>query len=187
MSEIKKNWALIVGLLLPILMVGVFYVVPYITGIFVAPPQYDFLYSSKDYSYGDAVLIKDFKIMNDFLIVKIKNSYNHPQKIPSIYRFEVKTMRSYPIHFTDLDELLPHEQKEFILKGISIKEFNQSTTAPDGYEIKKPDNFNFLGGLFFSQQNSFLFAISKNGRVIPIKKTLRTSYYSTNFLGWLIP
>lgn len=187
MSGIKKNWALIVGLLLPILMVGVFYAVPYITSIFVANPQYDFLYSNNDYSYGDNASIKDLKVVNNFLVLKIKNPSGRPQKIPSIYRCDVKTMTSHQINFTDLDELKPYEKKEFILKEIPVKELNQSTIAPDGYELKKPDNFSFMGGLFFSERNKALFALSKNGRVIPIKTSLHASYYSTHFLGWLIP
>ncbi len=68
---------------------------------------------------------------------------------------------------------------------------NNSTTAPDGYQIQVPTSYSGLNTMFFDNSNKkALYVLSKDGYRILVKSPiLDTNYYGQQpqFLGWIIP
>jgi hypothetical protein len=185
-NAFKKNPALFIGLALPLLMILLFAGIPFIASFMVPAPEYNFLYSINNYNPDGKLRVEDGK-----LIFKVSNSWAQPREAPEIYLADVHSEKSTKLNFAlspGEDSRIPaNTSRDFIIEGITLKRLDNSTKAPDGYQISTGTNDNFFSLVFFfggDRRNSL--SLRKSGRHIEFPTTTQ-GYYSIRFEGWIIP
>lgn len=181
-----KNPALFIGLALPVAMILIFAGIPFIRSFMVPDPQFNFIYSINNYEPNGKLKVVDGK-----LVLQVYNSWNEPREPQqTIYQVDVRSKKNTKLNFLpSKDEVTlipPHEKREFILEGVSLKALDKSNISPDGYEILTGNNDNIFSLIFFFGDNrrNYL-SIKKSGRIdnFPISN----QGYSGKFEGWIIP
>lgn len=185
-NALKKNPALYIGLGLPILMMLIFTGIPFIASFLVAPPKYNFIYSSRSYRSHETLRVDSGK-----LTVDIYNEFDKPWPAPNLdlYLVDVHAKRvtklKYGVSNPEALMIPPHETRSFIVDGITLKSLDVSVEAPDGYKVTS--NYNdFSFPFFFGGNRRDYLTLSKSGRVDRIP-TRDEGAWSVSFEGWVIP
>jgi len=157
--------------------------IPFIASFTVNPPQYNFVYSSKDYQINEKLGVKDGK-----LVLSFYNKSSASLEAPSLYLFDVHskgvTKLNYDLSKGETLFVKPHQSRSFRVEGISLKALDRSKIAPDGYQLMKGENNYVLGALFGGSGRDFV-SISKLGRVEKFPSPPE-EYWSLEFEGWII-
>lgn len=185
-NAFKKNPALFIGLMLPLLMILLFAGIPFISSLTVSAPEYNFIYTINNYNPDGKLRVEDGK-----LIFRVHNTWTQAREAPEIFYADVHSKKITRLNFhlaQGEDSLIPpNKSRDFIIEGISLKKLDTSTIAPDGYRIITAPHDNFFSLLFFfgnDRRNSL--SLSKSSRRVEIP-TANQGYYSPRFEGWIIP
>ncbi|MBA3813641.1 MAG: hypothetical protein H0X26_04000 [Alphaproteobacteria bacterium] len=185
-NAFKKNPALFMGLILPLLMILLFSGVPFFASFMVASPEYNFIYSVNNYNPEGKL-----RVDNGKLVVQVSNFWSQPKEAPEIYLVDVHSNKTTKLNFSLLsgeDSRIPvNKTRDLIIEGVTLKGLDTSNIAPDGYQIRTGANDNFFSLLFFfggDRRNSI--SLSKSGRSVKIP-TATQGYNSIRFEGWIIP
>lgn len=185
-AAIKKNPALSIGLIIPLLMLILLGGFPFVATLFVSGPEYNIIYSVRNYQTDGKLGVVDGKLQ-----LQVYNRNNTPIDVPAIYLLDVKTGISTLLNspFTHKEEstVPAHETRTIVFNEVPLKQLDKSFTAPDGYKVMtEGDNTLFLFPLFFGGHNSNTMSISKLGRVEKFQLSVET-YRGAKFEGWVIP
>lgn len=197
MRFVRENPALAAGIGLPVLLVIFFTLATLIPQWTVAPPEYDVIFSIRDYGCisGDAKAnfeVFDGRIKAKYIYVtKEQNNYANCSDNERIYRFDAKNMvsREITVKLPGKQENSPNWQ-DFEVAELKDLQIDNNPVAPDGYKFTGTGDY-YYGGLFpfYGSSSSKGMSISKNGRAISISPINRERYYSynnINLLGWVI-
>jgi len=196
-SFLRENPTIAFGLGLPLLLVVVFLLISGIPALFVAPPQYDVLYATEYYNYGNGVQIS---VIDQRVQVIYQGSYQGAQR-PRIWRYNPETGAMKEIAFMlppglvppapgvatpeALSQITPIEVPD--LEGLTI---DSSSIAPDSYEFNTGQNGysgDVFTGLFYSSRYRNQAVITKQGRSIRLPNVDGGYYsYNTHFIGWVV-
>ncbi len=200
---IKNNALLVIGVVIPLVLMGMFVIAKSLPGMMVDPPQYDFIYS--DQKYDDRSKVK-FNVVNGRLQAKAyaypSNSYPNT---PKLYYFDAKAKTSKEIEFEipsddDVDFGEPPEggwnysnvTKHTVSLGeITIPEvenlkLNTKQTSPDGYKLRDKNNYSSNPFNWFVGRRNRGCYIEKEGIKVRVPVDIY-SCYNVKFLGWVIP
>lgn len=196
---IKKNFAILLAFLLPILLIVIVALSTYLPSLFLST-HYNFIYAScpdgtsrypyncdnYDYNYLQK-LQKHFSVVNNKLVVvPIDPSQDlNENKIPDIK--ENYTLRIF------LHDTQKNESHEITLEEAQTLTLNSLLTSPDGVTVS--NNYSYNGDDFFfpfgGRSSSYGYYLNKGNshRKLNLINNNDRYYYQNNFqfLGWVLP
>ena len=186
---IKENLVLVIGLVLPLLLIVLFFVATVIPKSLGTPPQYEMLFTTTKYDYQNKPeYILDFNVKNQQLMVKAKKydekNYNNMSRLLMVYDGKTETVREIKIDvskFSDGNEVLLEETKSMSIDTAAV--------SPDGYMLEGPNygGSGLMGGLFGGGYRNGGYRLKKGsvGYKVP---TMQPDYYynQVQFVGWVI-
>lgn len=187
-NSFKKNPALYIGLALPLLMIVVLAGIPFIYSFVVPAPQYNFIYSiNNNYPPNEKL-----KVVNGKLVLQAHNDWDQSKEPRGmIYLIDVHSKKSTKLNYLPLfkaENILipPHESREYVIEGVSLKALDPSNISPDGYQVITGNNDNFFSLMFFfgDSRRNYL-SLKKSGRIDNIPVPAQS--YNGKFEGWVIP
>lgn len=161
-----KNWSLIIGLAIPVVMVLFIALSVYLPRIFdnTPAPTVNFLYTSGN-SYTHRLEVKDHQLK------WVENNNSNREKddeMPTIYLHDVKTNTSSEISYADSQKLTLESRQE----------------SPDGYKIEQSRRQGFF---LFDYRGSREHYLVNGHAAHELKLEYKNNYYyGFNFLGWVI-
>ncbi len=165
-SKKAKNWSLIIGLSIPVLMVIFIALSVYLPRIFdnTPDPTFNFLYISGN-SYSHRLEVKENQLK------WIENNQANRDKaddMPTIFLHDVKSNKSSEISFTEAQKLT----------------LDSRQNAPDGYSVLQNSHHGFFPFDYSRSRNHHLV----NGHTAhKLELEYKNNYYyGFNFLGWII-
>ncbi len=172
----KKNFPLIVGRALPVIMVLL------IAGSIVLPrlfahPRYGFLYTWGEYTVRQSFVVKNGQLTS----VRTTDAYilrNSSEEMQRLFRYD-------PVK--DASEEIPYAAAQKL-------KVSDTAQSPDGYEVQQGDS-NYSGGffseIFFSGGSRDYNAIVLSGhgamKRINVARPDNMSPYNFHFVGWVLP
>jgi len=186
---IKENLVLVIGLMLPILLIVLFFAATVIPKAFGAPPQYEMLFTATQYDYQKTSEFSlNFNVKNRQLMVKPKKiedkNTNYNQVKLFVYDGKTEATREITLDiskFTDGVEVALEETKSF--------EIDANNASPDGYVLDGPNygGGGLLGGLFGGGYRNTGYRIKKGGVAYKVPYYKGDAYYNQlQFIGWVI-
>ena len=136
---IKENLVLVIGLVLPMLLIVLFFVATVIPKSMGTPPQYEMLFSTtrNDYQIKPEYVL-DFNVKNQQLMVKAKKydekNYNNISRLLMAYDGKTETVREIKI-----DESKFSEGAEILLEETKAMTIATDMVSPDGYTLEGPN------------------------------------------------
>lgn len=195
---LKENFALIVGISLPVLLVLLFSLATVVPRYFVDPPKYNLIFSinSPDYSRNPRlngqllINVENKKLRARFLVNKKKEATYF--NLTHLYLFEAATGNIHEIPI-NLPPSNINSDRELPIPETENFTIETNTIAPDGYEYRAPsyESGGLMGELIVGGRHSRTPSIAKGSYTIKIPPTGQGSYYSygydLHFIGWVIP
>ena len=196
---IKENLVLLSGILLPVLLVGGFFVLNNAPRLLADPPKYDFVLVGYRYDYqhpSDYYL--SFEVRSGKLsgraVPKGENNANSNRQYAGIFRYDAGANTFEEIVYELPDGLEGIEEPVPLPLGeVSDLKLDKRNKSPDGYR------FEFLGyrgrggllGEMFGMRRRYEsnYVLKKDGAYFDLPKPFSDSYYYQNdlhFMGWVI-
>lgn len=189
---IKKNFALLLAFLLPILLIMFVALTTYLPSLFLST-NYDFVYTSctdntNYYAYNcNNYLQKQYSVVNNKLVVSPIDPTQDLDKnnIPDIKENYTTRIFLHDTKNNESKEITPEEAQKLTL--------NNLLTSPDGVTVSSnynysrgPDIFFFGGG--YSNYGYYL-TKGKSREKINLINSSDRYYYQNNFqfIGWVLP
>lgn len=110
---LRENFVLAAGIALPLLLVIFFWLATWLPTLYVDPPQYDLLYTVRDYDYdAPGNLAVRIEARDGQAVIRVyprwSSDYNSRYENFRLYRFDVKTNRSHEIDYSGaMDQQVP--------------------------------------------------------------------------------
>jgi len=185
---IQRNWALIAGLGMPVLLVLGFLVANYLPQMNSAPPQYEMVFSVNRYN-SQAPFLVNFTVRNKTLYMRLTpqtGSYGSNDVDLFIYNGQKESVRkiSYlPVINRSIDA--PVEMPVGELKHYLI---DTNSKAPDGYELETNMAYSrgILGEIFGHRRNASRIIKSGGGSYVIPGHDNDYTYGKLNFIGWIV-
>ena len=181
---IKENFALVLGISLPLLLVVLFWVATIIPKMMVEPPTHDLIFVANHYgqnAHPNGTL--RFGVEDGKLRAVFWEDNEKYRPYPNLYYFDVETESTHEITVVipaDVENAQTVEIPEAAQYVLSNK-----TLSPDGYKFD--NSYRGHHGFLFLYSNSQCHAkIEKNGRVMKIPSTGTRHSGNAQFLGWVI-
>lgn len=186
---IKENLVLVIGLVLPMLLIVLFFVATVIPKSMGTPPQYEMLFTTTKYDYQNKPeYVLDFNVKNQQLMVKAKKydekNNSNMSKILMAYDGKTETVREVKV-----DESKFADGSEVLLEETKVMTIATDMVSPDGYTLEGPNygGNGLVGGLFGGGYRNAGYRLKKGavGYKVP---TLQPDYYynQLQFVGWAI-
>lgn len=195
---VKENLVLVSGILLPVLLVGGFFVLNNAPRMLADPPKYDFVLVGYRYDYrhpSDYYL--SFEVRNGKLtgraIPKDERNANFNRQYAGIFRYNAATNTFEEIAYElpeDLENI--EEPVSLPLAETSDLTLDKRNQSPDGY------TFEFLGyrgrggllGEMFGMRRRYgsNYVLKKDNAYVDLPKPAADPYYPNDwhFMGWII-
>jgi hypothetical protein len=195
---IKENLVLVSGILLPVLLVGGFFVLSNAPRMLADPPKYDFVLVAYRYDYqhpSDYYL--SFEVRDGMLsgraVPKDESNTNFNRQFASIFRYDAGANTFEEIVF-ELPEGLEgiEEPVPLLLAETSDLKLDKRSQSPDGY------TFEFLGyrgrggllGEMFGMRRRYEsdYVLKKDNAHFDLPRPASDHYYQNDlhFMGWVI-
>jgi hypothetical protein len=171
--EIKKNFTLILGISIPIIMILLIAGSIYLPGLFVHP-QYNFLYVSGDDAYYGR---QQYSVQNGRLV---KSEFQPATN--QIYQPPIIESKLY------IYNVVENNAREVTFEGAQNLNLDSSNKSPDDFEVVYGSRSDSFFPLFFYSETDYSSRYLK-GHNVSKKLNLqlnRSSYYNNfRFLGWI--
>ena len=186
---LRENAVLLIGTLLPVVVVGLFLLGRYVPRVLVDPPQYDFLLA-QDYGYSQPQSRWRHEIDLDAESkLRVRVFPIDPKK----YAFSARLFLYDHLSDRVREIVFPRPETTEVAEDgvlVEVPEFSDqvidsNTVAPDGYEPVKSRRGR--GPLSLFHRSGRNFAISKNGRVVPVMAPgSHFTLSNCRFVGWIV-
>ncbi len=196
---IKQNLVLLIGILLPVLLVGGFFVMSHIPRLLAEPPMLDFLlvaYRYDNQNQRDFHLsfeVRDGKL-NGSVIPKGQGNANYNRQYAAIFRYKAKDNSFDEIPYELPDGLQAIEESiSFLIDETNDLKLDKSKQSPDGYSFEYR-GYSGRGGLLgeiFGMGHRYQsnYVLNNNGAYVNLPKPGANPYYyqhDLHFMGWVI-
>jgi len=196
---LKQNLVLISGILLPVLLVGGFFILSKAPAMLADPPGYDFILVGYHYDYQhESNYYLDFEVRGGHLTARAvprdEKQVNYNQQKARLFRYEAagntfeELVYELPEKLEDLDEPV-----ELDLGDAGDLKLDKRIKSPDGYQ------FEFVGyrgrggllGEIFGMRRHYesSYILKKDGAYfdLPEPSSDHTTYqYDLHFMGWVL-
>lgn len=183
-----KNFALIAGLGLPVLLVLGFLVANHLPQMNSAPPQYEMVFSVNRYN-SQAPFLVNFTVRNKKLYMRLTpptGSYGSNDVELFIYNGQKESVRKIS-YLPVIDRVIdsPVEMQVGELKHHLI---DTNSKAPDGYELETNMAYSrgILGEIFGHRRNANRIMKSGGGSYVIPGYDNDYTYGKLNFIGWIV-
>jgi hypothetical protein len=186
---IKQNFALFLGLTLPVLLMAFFFLATMMPQIFSDLPKYDMVFSSPVYdgnittSFSLNFLVKDHILKVQYVRYPTPTKSNEWRKL---YIYEAKTQKIRELPFgipADLNKIV-HTRQDIVeaTKGLKL---DSNPQAPDGYTLLYPSysHSGFINEVFWGGSYSGEVQLRKGSASF----NLPNSVNNIEFIGWVTP
>lgn len=192
----KDNFALVVGLALPaILMIG-FMIAASVPKAMGSPPKYDVIFWTNDYQYNKNLPVTVNLVVKDGTLKAQYNKIPNPQypnnSWVKLYRYNAKEQTVEELTFGYPDEMDKIEgMREDTVEATKNLKLNTKQPSPDGFDFTY-ENYRH-GGIVnevlfgFGGRNSNELRLRNGANSVTIKAPGNTSfsYGVANFIGWV--
>jgi hypothetical protein len=183
MSFIKRNYSLLIGILLPVLLVIVFWIAMIIPQMLVDPPHYDLILFSRFHPHGPVIEgtvnfdVKNGRLRATYRANLKRNSYGG---MPNLYYFNVSTGSLRPISMNVPDAL----EDGAVIPVPELEQYTLSSErlSADGYRFD--NTYRGSRGFLFFYGYRYYAKLEKKGRILKIPGP---ENYNGNleFLAWV--
>ena len=186
---LKENFALIIGLGLPVILVLSFLFARYLPQQNDEPPNYELVFSTMRYDTHSPFHI-DFVVKDQKLYMKLMDKKEHESvNTRELFIYNAQKQSTRKIHYSLPDHFI-NLQNEILIKEFSPYVIDTNSKSPDGYELE-PASYRsrgLLGELFGSNAGKHSHRVKKpGGRGFPISDYgSEFSYSNFSFIGWII-
>lgn len=191
----KDNFVLIIGLALPVVLMVAFMIVASMPQKMGAPPKYDLIFWTSDYSYNKQRPVNVSLTVQDG-VLKAQYTKVADPKYPNsqwikLYRFEAKTQTVRQLEFGDpydMDKIDPsREDTVEATKGLKL---DTTLKSPDGFELTAENyrRYGLVNEIFGSWRNDYNMKLRNGLTAVPLKTgNASETFYTgtTNFVGWV--
>jgi hypothetical protein len=190
MEFLKRNYALVMGVALPLVLIAVFFLAGKASVMTVPDPQYDAVFATGYSGHGAR---NRFRISTDEgkLSIRVRPPKKgarpryQNQRDPVIYVFDHKTLYAKKIDI-DFDNIVDGKVKDPDLDALSRKRLSVGPISPDGYVFERNTSRGngLFAGLFGSRRSRAYQVLRKGARRVPVVGG--QSIYSAHFIGWVV-
>jgi hypothetical protein len=183
---LHENYALVVGITLPLLLMLVFFIAGNVAKTTIPDPKYDAIFVS-NYNEGPNqpydIRLDDGKISIRRRDVKEEYQYSN---WPEIYRFDhaMQTSRKIDIDFKNV---VNGRVADPDLDALNQGELSGDEASPDGYKLEyysRSSGGGIAGEFFgFGRRYGEPYVLKKDARIVPLKPA--QPVYSAKFLAWI--
>lgn len=192
---IKKNFVLILGLVMPALLVFGFLLSTMIPQQVSDPPKYDLLFWVQNYDYnnqqtlGVNLVVKDGTLYAQYT----RGANNVGGYWKKLYRYDAETKKVEQLTLalpTDAEQITT--MREEPLQATAGLKIDTTLQAPDGYTLSY-DGYSrsgLLNEIFWNRGYSNEVRLRKGMSSVPLLDDSNTQpfyYGNVQFLGWVIP
>lgn len=189
---IKQNFALVLGIALPVLLVGGFMLMAALPQRQGPPPEYAMLFSITKYENDASGYNIDFIVKNGKAHARLTertNNYGHNKR--ELFRFDGKTGSIQKIDVTLPDDLGEEKKIDLPLEEFKDVTINTDSKSPDGYSLEN-SGYRSRGvtGMFFGGGSGRYESRLRHDKGYAVKiPDYSGNYYYNNieFIGWIIP
>lgn len=181
---VHENYALLVGITLPLALMLLFFIVGRTVTVTVPDPQYDMVYATEYYHHSNQpynVRIVDSKLVIDVRPDK-KDEYHN---VPALYVFDHKSLTSRRLDI-DFQNIVDGRVADSEIDELNKKLLNTAPESPDGYrfEYNSHSNGGLAGEIFgFGRRYSNAYVLKKGPRTVPLDT--HRAVYNGEFLAWV--
>jgi hypothetical protein len=187
MKFIKQNLLLSMGILLPVLLMGIFYLSMVMTTTPDSELKYDFLFTLGKYSYNAPNYIS-YEVINNKLTAEVKTSEeNAPRRIQHrLYRYHAASGK--------VEDVTPdiHETSEgkltVALEGLKDIELDTAPASPDGHVFapRRHRSHGLVGDIFSTRGYDRGYVIRHESHNYDVELPAEQRWtYPVEFLGWV--
>ena len=195
---IKANLVLVSGIVLPILLVGGFFVLNKTPTMLADPPRYDFVLVGYRYDYqhpGHYYLsfeVRDGKLTGR-AVPRDERNANINRQFANIFRYDAaastfsEIVYDLPEGLDDIDEPVPLQLEE--TKRLKL---DKRRLSPDGYSFEYlgyRGRGGLLGEMFgMRRRNESGYVLKKDSAYVDLPRPVSDPYYhhDLHFMGWVI-
>lgn len=186
---LKDNYALVAGILLPLVLIAVFFVAGNVQVSNVADPQHDAVfainYSDRSTNYRYRIGLDDGKLHIRIRQRPDGKAWPHRQD-PIIYVFDHETRHARKIDI-DFEHVENGKVVDPDLDILNKSRINSKIVSPDGYKFEHRRNRGgggLMREIFGSRRhNRSNYALVKEGRAVPVVGS--ETIWTAHFLGWI--
>ncbi len=182
----KDNLLILIGVSLPLLVILLFVLATTLPNLLVAPPQYDFLFTSYVSAYPNVASVHvNIDVYQGRARARIYR--NQGAQITRLFLLDhiTSNLREIPISIPGEAETLENGT-EIRIPELETMRLDPSLKAPDGYQFRGRD---YRGGGIVQEllgmRRSRRAVITRGGAVISLP--LDPPHYAIHFLGWVVP
>lgn len=186
----KQNYALVMGIGLPLALIAVFFLAGKASVMSVPAPQYDAVfatnYSPNATNYPYRIGIDDGKLNIRYRLPKTGNLPRYLRE-PVIYVFDHKALYAKKIDI-DFQNVVDGKITDPELDALNRNRINPDPKSPDGYIFERYSRGGggLFGGLFgWGRYNRGAHVLRKGVRRVPVEGAGAIPIYSTHFIGWI--
>ena len=189
MSAAGRNWALIAGVSLPVVMLIGFIAYSYVARSVAEPPQYDAVFSI--YAGGpdepEHSVNLSYTVEKDQIVARASQLPPGARWTQALYRLDHASLRSQRISLTVPDEVEGYAQPVTVPELETLRVL-AAARAPDGYRFRSGyDGGPGIIGMLFNPRRQGGITVEKLGvvhRVLDENGEPFTGY--AQFLGWVV-
>ena len=186
----RQNFALVIGLSLPVLMVLGFLFAGYLPQINDNPPQYELVFSAVRYDNHSQFHV-DFDVRDQKLYMRLTPRQEHGGgnvRDLFIYNGQKESVRKIS-YLPPLDQSID-DQHEILVNALSGYNIDTNTKAPDGYEFESGSyrSRGLFGEIFGGRSGGYVHRVKKpdGGSFVIPEYDAGYSYGGISFIGWIV-
>lgn len=191
-NMVRQNLVLVIGLVLPVLLVAIFFFATVIPKSLSQPPQYEMLFSTTRYDYQDASdYLLEFFVKDQRLMLKARKAddknRNFNKKILMAYDGKTETVREIAVDITKNPDAMAGN--EVVLDETKHMTIEPSSMSPDGYVLDSNhySDGGLVQGLFGGGYRNSGYRLKKGSVGYKIPNTQQNYYYNQlQFIGWVV-
>ena len=194
---IKENPVLVIGLILPILLIAIFFLAVVLPKSMAVPPQYEMLFTTTRYNrqnpppYNVDFFVKNGKLKTHIsknVRKPVHNNYqNYNWTKLMAYDGKKQSVREISYDLSELGDVI--DGSGVVFDEFKNMKIDNSTKAPDGYEF---NNTGYRSGgialdLFSGGYHRSTSRVTKGAVSFKIPRNRGYNYsYNIQFVGWIL-
>ena len=180
-----RNWLLITGISLPMLLMGVFLVISTVARQIVDPPSYDLYYSKYRYASTEVTPVQlTYRVVGDRLQVSgVANGNAYHNRL---YRFDSRSQKSTQVTIA-IPEIVTDGNTLIEVPALATVRVSNEREAPDGFIFRnRRDRGPGLIGQLFSNRNHTGFTLERSGATFHYETNENSRDGAIQFIGWVV-
>ncbi len=182
---VHENYALLVGITLPLALMLLFFVAGRTAKVTVPDPQYDLVYSTEYYDHANQPYL--LRVTGNKLVITVRDDKKvEDYNMPTLYLFDHKTMTSRRIDI-DFKNVVEGSVVDSNLDDLNRNTLSPVDESPDGYRFEYDSRSNhggLAGELFgFGRRYGNAYVVKNGPRSIPLNA--QQPVYNAKFLAWV--